>query len=415
VKDCRSERRQSLSLRGLALGEEGLSLSGASIIQRGKKFAVACYAGVDPETHKQRYKWFSGFATRREADRFARQLAHHPLFGAGAGPNASAYLRTRDYLEAWTAERGAKGLIRPKTHELEAMLIDRHIVPRLGHVLLSRLSAPAIDGLYLALLDGGVSRSTVKRVAQLFHTALEHAVRTGRVLKNPCDGTTPPAADEYEPTLPTVPQLQEYLEDARATATPTEYALYVTAAGTGARLGELLGLSEAALDGRAIQIERTLRRAGRDPVYGKPKTKRGRRVVLLPNEAIEAIRAALLWKKEQRLRLGERYRDSGLLFVGPTGRPMNPSNLRNRDHFDRLTRLKLPRFRLHDLRHLQATFLNAQHVDARHIADRLGHSRPSFTADRYVHVDPRGQEQAAAIANEMLMKPQAANGEAKTR
>jgi integrase len=99
-------------------------------------------------------------------------------------------------------------------------------------------------------------------------------------------------------------------------------------------------------------------------------------------------------------KLGEKYRDSGLLFVGSRGRPLNPSNLRNRDHVD----LELPRFRLHDLRHLQATFLNAQRIDARHIADRLGHSRASFTQDRYVHADPRGQELAAAAANGLLTK-----------
>ncbi|HLW47616.1 MAG TPA: tyrosine-type recombinase/integrase [bacterium] len=226
------------------------------------------------------------------------------------------------------------------------------------------------------------SRSTVKRVAQLLHTALEHAVKSGRILKNPCAGTTPPTADEYEPTLPTIPQLQAYLDDVKATATPAEYALYVTIAGTVARLGELLGLPEDAFEDRIIHIERTLRRAGRDPAYGKRKTKRGRRTVLLPDDAIQAIRGALLWKRERRLKLGPKYRDSGLMFVGPTGRPMNPSNLRNRDHFTRLVRLKLPRFRLHDLRHLQGTYLNARGVDARHIAD------------------PRGQEQVAAIANE---------------
>ncbi len=390
-------------------------MSGTSVIQRGKKFAIACYAGVDPETHRQRYKWFSGFATRREAEQYARQLAHHPLFGAGAGPNASAHLRTQDYLQSWTRERTAKGLIRPKTRELEEMLTRRYILPRLGHISLSRLGAPAIDGLYLALLEGDISRSTVKRIAQLLHTALAHAVKTGRILKNPCVGTTPPAADEYEATLPTIPQLQTYLDDAKATATPAEYALYVAAAGTGARLGELLGLPEEAFEGRVIHIERTLRRAGRDPAYGKPKTKRGRRAVLLPDEATEAIRAALLWKRERRLKLGPKYRDSGLLFVGPIGRPMNPSNLRNRDHSPRLARLKLPRFRLHDLRHLQGTYLNAQRIDARHIADRLGHSRASFTMDRYVHADPRGQEQAAAIANELLMKPQVVNGGPATR
>jgi integrase len=244
----------------------------------------------------------------------------------------------------------------------------------------------------------------VKRIAQFLHTGLEHAVKTGRILRNPCGGTTPPVADEYEPALPMIPQLQAYLKDARATATPAEYALYVTAAGTGARLGELLGLPEEAFEGRTIHIERTLRRAGRDPAYGSPKTKRGRRAVLLPDEATTAIRSALLWKREQRLKLGGKYRDSGLLFAGPTGRPINPSNLRNRDHFPRFARLRLPRFRLHDLRHLQATYLNAQGIDPRHTADRLGHSRASFTMDRYIHVDQRAQEQAAAVANELLMK-----------
>jgi hypothetical protein len=42
----------------------------------------------------------------------------------------------------------------------------------------------------------------------------------------------------------------------------------------------------------------------------KPKTKRGKRVVLLPEEAATAIRLALLWKREQKMRLGEKYRDS---------------------------------------------------------------------------------------------------------
>jgi integrase len=110
------------------------------------------------------------------------------------------------------------------------------------------------------------------------------------------------------------------------------------------------------------------------------------------------------------LKLGPKYRDSGLLFVGPEGRPINASNLRNRDHFPRLTRLELPRFRLHDVRHLNGTYANSQRIDARHIADRLGHSRVAFTMDRYVHADPAAQEQAAAVFNELLMKPAAPNG-----
>ena len=77
--------------------------------------------------------------------------------------------------------------------------------------------------------------------------SLQYAVKTGRILRNPCEGTTPPVANDFEPTLPTIPQLQAYLEDARATGTPAEHALYVTAAGTGARLGELLALPKTPL------------------------------------------------------------------------------------------------------------------------------------------------------------------------
>jgi integrase len=130
----------------------------------------------------------------------------------------------------------------------------------------------------------------------------------------------------------------------------------------------------------------------------------GWRSILLPDLTVEAIRAALLWKKEQRLHVGSRYRDSGLLFVGEYGRPLNPSNIRNRDHLPRLTKLGLPRFRLHDFRHFHATQLVAAGVDYRTVADRIGHRSPSFTISTYAHAAAGAQERAAAVANELLMK-----------
>jgi integrase len=96
-----------------------------------------------------------------------------------------------------------------------------------------------------------------------------------------------------------------------------------------------------------------------------------------PDFTVEAIRTALLWKKERRLRLGPRYRDSGLVFVGEYGRPLNPSNIR--------TKLGLTRFRIHDFRHFNATQLVAAGVDYRTVADRIGHRSPSFTISTYAH------------------------------
>jgi integrase len=180
----------------------------------------------------------------------------------------------------------------------------------------------------------------------------------------------------------------------------------VIAAATGMREGELLGLREDAVDLERglVSIHQQLVRAGRSPVFGQPKTARGKRTVLLPSVAVDAIRTALRWKKERRLRLGPNSRETGLVFCGPRGRPVNRSNIRNRDHLPRIMRLKMPSFRIHDLRHFSASAFVAAGVDHRTVADRLGHASPSFTLATYAHAVAAAQERAAAVANDLLMK-----------
>ena len=178
------------------------------------------------------------------------------------------------------------------------------------------------------------------------------------------------------------------------------------------RIGELIGLPEDAVDlqTRMLRVGRTLVSGGRDLVHGRTKTESGCRTILLPDLAVEAIRRAVRWKKEQKLRLGSKYRDSGLTFVGEWGRPFNPSNIRTRDHLPRIARLRLPRFRLHDLRHFHATQLVAAGIDYRTVGDRMGHKSPSFTISTYAHAAAQAQARAAAVANELLMKTGAFGG-----
>jgi integrase len=86
------------------------------------------------------------------------------------------------------------------------------------------------------------------------------------------------------------------------------------------------------------------------------------------------------------------------------GRPLNPSNIRNRDHLPRLVRLKLPHVRLHDLRHANATHLVASRVDIRTVADRLGHASPSFTLATYAHAAAAAQQRAADAGNDLVTR-----------
>lgn len=394
----------------ITIREGGWSLSGVFIVRHRHKFGLVAYAGMDPATGRERpRKWLGTYSTRRDAEAARAAYAHHPLFAAGPGPYGSPQLRTREYLVSWHQERAALGRIRPRTAQRYEELMRLHVFPLLGHVPLARIAPMAIQQVCNTMVtDRGLSTTTARQVHAILRKALRDATRQGLIARNPCDNTTPPPVADYEPSVFTPEQAAAYLEDARQTATPAVYALYMTAATCGLRLGELLGVPDTAADlahrPPLLHVQQQLVRAGRTPVYGQPKTKRGRRVVVLPHVAVEAIRRALVWKKEQRLKLGPGYHDAGLLFCGPRGRPLNPSNLRNRDHLPRLRRLGLPHSRIHDLRHFHGTMLAAAHVDARTISDRLGHSRVGFTLDTYVHPALEAQERAAAAANDGLTK-----------
>jgi integrase len=56
----------------------------------------------------------------------------------------------------------------------------------------------------------------------------------------------------------------------------------------------------------------------------------------------------------------------------------------------------VPHIRFHDLRHMHVSLLNKAGIDARTIADRIGHTDPTFTLKRYAHVF-EDQRKAAAI------------------
>lgn len=116
---------------------------------------------------------------------------------------------------------------------------------------------------------------------------------------------------------------------------------------------------------------------------------------MLPSDAaVDAIRVAILPCMERRLRLGPRLRDAGLLFGGPSGRPLNPSNLGNRDYHPRLPAARpvahpparlAPRFAAHLIR---------AGIDPRTVADVVGRASPRVHAR-----DQRARRQRRAGAS----------------
>jgi integrase len=58
--------------------------------------------------------------------------------------------------------------------------------------------------------------------------------------------------------------------------------------------------------------------------------------------------------------------------------------------------------RIHDLRHSAATLMLQAGIHPKIVSERLGHATITITLDRYSHVTPTMQEQAADTIEEIL-------------
>jgi integrase len=127
----------------------------------------------------------------------------------------------------------------------------------------------------------------------------------------------------------------------------------------------------------------------------EPKTEKSRRMLPIPWLLVTALRAHRIRQLEERLALGSDWQETGFVFVSTVGTPLEPRNL-NRA-FDALLEKankelgendKLPKIRLHYLRHSCATLLLAQNVPHRTVMEILGHTQISLTMNTYSHVLP---------------------------
>ena len=154
-------------------------------------------------------------------------------------------------------------------------------------------------------------------------------------------------------------------------------------------------------DAKTIRVRRALQRSGGKITFVLPKSERGRRVVTLPDFAVDALRRHRAAQGRERLGAGSAWTDLGLVFSTPIGTPLDYSNLRR--EFRRLLKnAALPPMRIHDLRHTCATLLLAQGVNPRVVMETLGHSQIGLTLGTYSHVLPEVHRDAATRMNTIL-------------
>lgn len=142
-----------------------------------------------------------------------------------------------------------------------------------------------------------------------------------------------------------------------------------------------------------VFVHRTVSRiTGRGFVGGEPKTKAGRRKILLPDVAIEALKFHRVVQGQAHFKAGEKWVERGIVFSNTRGGFLS-SNILRQLFRDLLKNADLPHMRFHDLRHSAATILLGARVQLKVVSEPLRHASIATTADIYSHVLPEMQQE----------------------
>jgi integrase len=318
----------------------------------------------------------------------------------GASPDFLGDKQTLEqYLLSWLDT--IKHTVRPSTWRFYHDYVRLHIVPTLGKVLLTKLTAQQIQALYAKKLAEGLSATSVHHMHSTLHRALNKALRLGLVHRNVADLAESPPLKRHTYTTFTPDEARRFLD---AIVGDRLEALYVLAITTGMRRGELLALRWRDVDFTqgVLHINATLQYVQGSAVFAEPKTDYSRRQVALTVIAIDALQAHRARQGDERAACPEWDASFDLVFPNTIGKPINPSNLVNREFSPLLKRLDLPHIRFHDLRHTSATLMLKAGVPAKVVSEMLGHSHVSITLGVYSHVTPDMQQDAALAMNRLL-------------
>jgi integrase len=350
-----------------------------------------------------------GHQTAREAaDARADAIHRHK---AGTLPDVdSARMTLAQWLPRWLADRTEAGELRDTTAATYEQLTRTHLLPKLGHLRLADLRGTTITCAYRELLGEretarrkaeqansnrkirfGVppplGPTTIARAHAVLSGCLRDAVKEGILPHNPATNAKLPKRERHKVRPWTPEALGLFL---RSVKTHRLYPVFVLAAFTGLRRGELLGLQwpDVDLDGGRLTVARqrvVLTARGRNEVvvHDEAKTAAGQRAVWLDQATVDTLRRWRKQQNEERLALGPDYSDPGVwLFTWEDGTPYHPEYVTKT--FARLARRHgLPPAKLHGLRHYRAASLISVGEEITVVSKLLGHASVAVTANIY--------------------------------
>jgi integrase len=304
-------------------------------------------------------------------------------------------LTIREAAEAWLkgAEEGtirtrSGDAYKPSALRSYRASLEQRVLPEFGAVRLSALGRVDVQDYADSLLAEGLDPSTIRNTLMPLRAIYRRALARGEVTVNPMTGLELPAVRGRRDRIAS-PAEAAALIDALPEA---DRALWATALYAGLRRGELM-----ALRWENIDLEKNLItvacswdvKAG--PV--EPKSHAGKRTVPIAS----ALRVLLI---AHQLRSG---RADGLVFGRSPERPFEPVTLAERAA-RAWRKAQLTGITLHECRHTFASLMVAAGVNAKALSTYMGHASVMITLDRYGHLMPGNEMEAAGLLDVYLTR-----------
>jgi len=288
--------------------------------------------------------------------------------------------------EAWVAGAEEGSILtrsgdpfKPSAVRGYAAALRKRIYPELGGRPLADIDRPALQRLVWRLQAEGIDPSTVRNALMPVRALYRRALAAGEIAANPTTGLEMPAVRGRRD------RVVGKSDAAALVAAAPDPGVWATALYAGLRLGELQALRWGDIDPNGvIRVSRSW-----DPKAGPiaPKSAAGTRSVPIPG----ALRGYLANPGP----LG------ALVFGRRPGVPFNGPTVTKRAH-RAWKGAGLAPIGLHEARHTYASMMIAAGVNAKALSTYMGHATIAITMDRYGHLMPGNEAEAAELFDRYL-------------
>jgi integrase len=341
--------------------------------------------------------------SKRDGKKIRKQFATHAEAVAWRNDAASAVQKrllrapaSTTVQQAWdvSVEQAEQGVIRTREGDpykpsairgyRQAMRL--RVVPEIGTARLSVVSRNDLQDLVDRLLGEGLSASTINATLVPLRTIYRRALLRGDVAVNPTTGLQLPAVRGKRDRIADPAECERLLN-----ALAADRALWATLMYAGLRVGEAraLHVEDVNLATGLIHVRR-----GWDPKEGEQSTKTGK------DRKVPIASVLRDYLDEHMLLLG---RAEGLMFgvtaVDPF--PLSTFSVRAKT---RWAKAKLATITPHECRHTYASLMIAAGVNPKALSTYMGHANIAITMDRYGHLMPGNESEAAGLLDAYLAR-----------